>query len=311
MTYDRINQLKSDTEVLKSMKKTAFLCVLLILMFCSACGNTEAPFTTEDTQESSRAGDEVPSNQNIDVVVQDKLTYSNLDSELSMNEVRDILLKSGIQPNHVDTVLNWVTDYNNSMRECPSFSLVGDFVTIDEMAVDYGEYYDMSTEWYKRNRRNYHDVVCRIAAYELNQDNISIGNVLKKENFDCWDENTAWLYTDGDILFGREAVEGEHKAYVPFPLIDWSKDMQAEYFTLFDPIGITEQCSEQEMFQAILEKWNGQEIRVNVTLPETEWLYSFIMSFGNQISILYPISLKEKIIERYKIALKHFEEDTR
>lgn len=46
-------------------------------------------------------------------------------------------------------------------------------------------------------------------------------------------------------------------------------------------------------------------------LPETEWLYSFIMSFGNQISILYPISLKEKIIERYKIALKHFEEDTR
>lgn len=58
-------------------------------------------------------------------------------------------------------------------------------------------------------------------------------------------------------------------------------------------------------------KWNGQEIRVNVTLPETEWLYSFIMSFGNQISILYPMSLKEKIIERYKIALKHYEEDTR
>ncbi len=260
MTYDRINQLKSDTEVLKSMKKTAFLCVLLILMFCSACGNTEAPFTTEDTQESSRAGDEVPSNQNIDVVVQDKLTYSNLDSELSMNEVRDILLKSGIPTNHVDTVLNWVTDYNNSMRECPSFSLVGDFVTIDEMAVDYGEYYDMSTEWYKRNRRNYHDVVCRIAAYELNQDNISIGNVLKKENFDCWDENTAWLYTDGDILFGREAVEGEHKAYVPFPLIDWSQDIQAAYFTLFNPVHITEQCSEQEMLQAIQEKWNEQEI---------------------------------------------------
>lgn len=116
---------------------------LLILMFCSACGNTEAPFTTEDTQESSRAGDEVPGNEKIDAVPQNQLTYSNLDSELSMNEVRDILL-------------------------------------------------------------------------------------------DCWDENTAWLYTDGDILFGREDVEGgEH---------------------------ITEQCSEQEMLQAIQEKWNEQKI---------------------------------------------------
>ncbi len=66
-----------------------------------------------------------------------------------------------------------------------------------------------------------------------------------------------------------------------------------------------------DTFEDDVIKWNGQEIRVNVTLPETEWLYSFIMSFGNQISIMYPVSLKEKIIERYKIALKHFEEDTR
>ena len=66
-----------------------------------------------------------------------------------------------------------------------------------------------------------------------------------------------------------------------------------------------------DTFEDDVIKWNGQEIRVNVTLPETEWLYSFIMSFGNQISILYPISLKEKIIERYKIALKHFKEYTR
>ena len=66
-----------------------------------------------------------------------------------------------------------------------------------------------------------------------------------------------------------------------------------------------------DTFEDDVIKWDGQEIRVNVTLPETEWLYGFIMSFGNQVSILYPLSLKEKIIERYKIALKHFEEDTR
>lgn len=242
------------------MKKISCLCIFLILLLCSACGNTEIPFTTEDNQESNQASDEVPSNQNRDVVLQDKLTYSNLDSESSMSEVRDILTKAGIQSTHVDTVLSWVTDYNDSMRECPSFSLIGDFVTIDGMAVDYGEYPPMSVQWYKHNNRNYHDVLCRIVAYELNHDNISVGNVIKEENFDCWDENTAWLYTDGDILFGREAVEGEHKAYVPFPLIDWSKDTQAEYFTLFNPINITEQCSEQEMFQAIQEKWSERKI---------------------------------------------------
>nr|WP_300849013.1 DUF4300 family protein [uncultured Acetatifactor sp.] len=295
--------------MMKSAKKRIKItcsCAIMVLLFCSACGNAEMPFTAaEEKQGSSQAGDEamgeetpgdgtpgdeapgdgtpgdetsgdeamgeetpgdgtsgdeVPGNQNTDAALRNKLTYSNLDSESSMDEVRDILTKAGIQADYVDAVLSWATDYNDSMRECPSFSLVGDFMTIDGMTVDYGDYPAMSTQWYKRNNRNYHDVVCRIVAYELSQDNISIGNVIKEEDFDCWDENTAWLYTDGDILFGREAVEGEHKAYVPFPLIDWSKDMQAEYFTLFDPIGITEQCSEQEMFQAILEKWNGQEI---------------------------------------------------
>ena len=136
------------------MKKISCLCIFLILLLCSACGNTEIPFTTEDNQESSQTSDEVPGNQNIDVVLQDKLTYSNLDSESSMGEVRDILTKAGIQTNHVDTVLSWVTDYNDSMRECPSFSLIGDFVTVDGMTVDYGEYPPMSVQWYKQDRKS-------------------------------------------------------------------------------------------------------------------------------------------------------------
>lgn len=261
------------------------------MLLCSACGNTEIPLTTiEDNQESSQGSDEVPSNQNIDIVPQDKLTYSNLDSELSMSEVRDILVKAGIQTNYVDIVMGWVTDYNNSMRECPSFSLVGDFITLDKMTVDYGEYYPMSTQWYKSNNRNYHDVVCRTVAYELNQDNISVGKVIKEENFDCWDENTAWLYTDGDILFGREAVEGEHKAYVPYPLIDWSKDMQAEYFTLYNPIHIKEQCSEQEMFQAIQAKWNEQEI----SFKESAFsLITFWTQSGDRICASHAATLIE------------------
>ena len=54
---------------------------------------------------------------------------------------------------------------------------------MDEMFVDYGEYPPMSTQWFKHNNRNYHDVLCRIVAYELNQDNISIDNVIAEEDF--------------------------------------------------------------------------------------------------------------------------------
>ncbi|MFG6395147.1 MAG: DUF4300 family protein [Lachnospiraceae bacterium] len=268
------------------MKKIAFLCVSFILLFCSACSNTKIPFTaTEDNKESSQTGNKV---SNTDVVPKDKLTYSNLDSELSIKEVQDILIKAGINTSYAGTVLNWVTDYNNCMRECPSFSLAGDFITADTMMVDYGEYPPMSVQWYKRNNRNYHDVLCRIVAYELNQDNISAGKVIKEEDFDCWDENTSWLSSDGEILFGREAVKGEHKAYVPFPLLDWDKDMQSEYFTLFNPIHIKGQCSEQEMFKAIQEKWNKQEIsfRENAFSLITFWTQSSNRIFASHAATL-------------------------
>lgn len=270
------------------MKKILTLCVPFILLFCLACGNTEMPSAaTVDNQESSSVSEEAPG---IEAAPQDKLTYSNLDSEASRKEVRDILTEAGIPADYVDAVLNWAVDYNGCMRECPSFSLVGDFITVEEMTVDYGEYYQMSTQWYKHNKRNYHDVVCRIVAYELNQDNISVGEVIREEEFDCWDEDTAWLATDGDILFGREAVEGEHKAYVPFPLIDWSKDMQAEYFTLFNPVYVAGQCGEQEMLQAIQEKWSEQEI----SFKESAFsLITFWTQSGDRIAASHAATLIE------------------
>lgn len=218
------------------------------------------------------------------------LTYTNLDSEASVHEVRDILLKAGTQMEYVDTVFRWVTDYNDCMRECPSFSLVGDFAAMEGMVVDYGEYTPMSNEWYKRNHRNYHDVLCRIVAFELNQDAISVGERIAKEQFACWDENTSWLSTDGDILFGREAVEGEHKEYVPFPLIDWSEETQADYFTLFDPIAVAADCSEQEMLQAIQEKW--QERRISFAETSCS-LITFWTQSGEQICVSHAAALIE------------------
>lgn len=46
---------------------------------------------------------------------------------------------------------------------------------------------------------------------------------------------------------------------------------------------------------------------VKTSMPEDEWLFSFLMSFGDELTILSPLALKDKLIKRYKAALKHFE----
>lgn len=46
---------------------------------------------------------------------------------------------------------------------------------------------------------------------------------------------------------------------------------------------------------------------VKVAMPEDEWLYSFLMSFGDGLTILSPIYLKEELKKRFQAALKHLE----
>ena len=49
-------------------------------------------------------------------------------------------------------------------------------------------------------------------------------------------------------------------------------------------------------------------IIVKAAMPEDEWLYGFLMSFGDGLTVLSPVSLKEELVRRYKAALKHFED---
>ena len=53
------------------------------------------------------------------------------------------------------------------------------------------------------------------------------------------------------------------------------------------------------------------KLTVRAAFPRNEWLYSFILSFGDQITIKSPLSLKTEIAKRLKTALAHIkEEDT-
>lgn len=46
---------------------------------------------------------------------------------------------------------------------------------------------------------------------------------------------------------------------------------------------------------------------VKTAMPKDEWLLGFLMSFGDGVTILSPVSLKEEIKERLQAALKHYE----
>ncbi len=46
---------------------------------------------------------------------------------------------------------------------------------------------------------------------------------------------------------------------------------------------------------------------VTVTFPEDEWVYGYILSFGNYVEVLEPQHIKDIIITRMKEALKIYE----
>ena len=47
---------------------------------------------------------------------------------------------------------------------------------------------------------------------------------------------------------------------------------------------------------------------VTVTFPEDEWVYGYIMSFGNYVEVLEPQRIRDVISERMKKALKYYDD---
>lgn len=58
---------------------------------------------------------------------------------------------------------------------------------------------------------------------------------------------------------------------------------------------------------AILKTESGYNVKA--TLPENEWLYGFVMSFGDKATVIRPEYLKENIIKRYENALQHYRKE--
>lgn len=238
-------------------KKFLLLFTAALLFTCSACGESASLAEQSDSEPKSSSIEQ--SELSTTPAQPGMLTYTNLDSEAAVQEVKQILTAAGIEASRVDTTFSWVADFNDCMRGCEAFSLIGDFTTIDEPAVDYGEYGSKSMKWFNINKRDYHDVLCRTVAYELNAPNITIKNLIPREKWDCWDEVNSALRTDGEIFFGAEAGEYSN-ALIPCPLLDWDDDTIQKYFSLFNPVPIPSGCGEQEMYTAIRQEWHKRGI---------------------------------------------------
>lgn len=62
-----------------------------------------------------------------------------------------------------------------------------------------------------------------------------------------------------------------------------------------------------DAFEEDVMKQVGNKIHVEMALPESDWLYSFLLSFGEHVKILEPASLKENLRKRLLSALAQTE----
>lgn len=201
------------------------LCALLTLAGCSG----------------SHAGAEGPYHDG-------ELTYSNLVGREVQQEVRTALLDAGIAAGDVDQFFVWVDDFNQAMKDCPSYQLQDAFTTVTVPVVDYGEYGDMSRTWYKENQRDYGDVLCRIAAFQLVKDAVTPAAAIDRRDWACYTEDQ-WLCSDWEAI--RTA-----------PLVDLSEEEVETYFTLFQPIVVEEVLTEADMAAAISDAWLSRGVAI-------------------------------------------------
>ena len=131
--------------MLKIKYKMVFLVLSLLLAITILAGCSNRQNLENDKQKNNKLSEE-KSISKIGNNTNKELIYSNLNSETSMNEIKSIFKDSGIENKSIDNVLVWVKDYNSVMKNCESFSLVGDFTTIQDKTIYYSGYPTISRE---------------------------------------------------------------------------------------------------------------------------------------------------------------------
>ena len=161
------------------------------------------------------------------------VVYTNLTDAASQKEVTALLSSAGISDTAVKDYLALVNDYNSIMGDQPYFK--DGFNPLPADGINY-DVVDNVTLW--SDQRFYSDASCRITAFTLLRDGISSSAALSGDNF-----------LMGDI----DAME----QYEPCAM---SAEEQGVYFSLFNPVPVSDTTDSQVVSDALLSEWQARGI---------------------------------------------------
>ena len=173
---------------MKKVKKIILMsaCTLAILGL-AACGKT---------QKQANGGQEIPTvGQTSSEKYPWKATYSNLNSQKSVEEVKN-LLAANLDKDSVDSFVNLVNDYNGLVG---STGLRGDFTKFTKTEYDVEK---INPLW-QAKKGDFIGTNCRINTYTLLKNSIEIPQIAKDDEL---------LFIDNDAIDKGKLFDAKDKA---------------------------------------------------------------------------------------------------
>ncbi|MDO4464937.1 MAG: YafY family protein [Bacillota bacterium] len=187
---------------------------------------------------------------------------------------------------------NWIeVDYSRwgcrAEREKSSFELLKKAIQ-DRYQIQF-QYYNSTGEFSERGcyplKLIYKDKAWYLSAFCLKRKGIRLFRISRMRKLELTDQHFE------EIL--REEQPSSSKPpenHLMEMELSFSKEMAYRVYDSFDEDVITQ---------------SGEKLIVKVAMPEDEWLYGFLMSFGDKLTVLDPPYLKEELKKRFKMALNH------
>ena len=179
----------------RSRKVVALGLCLPLFLGLAACQQNNT--STEAANQTQTSSDKVPW----------KASYTNLNSQVSTEEVKS-LLSAHLDPNSVEAFFNLVTDYNATVG---STGLSGNFASFTKTEYDVEK---ISNLW-NQKKGDFVGTNCRINSYALLKNSVTIPKLEKNDQLlfvdnDAIDKGKVFDAKDKeefDILFSRVATE--------------------------------------------------------------------------------------------------------
>lgn len=187
---------------------------------------------------------------------------------------------------------NWIeVDYSRwgcrAEREKSSFELLKKAIQ-DRYQIQF-QYYNSTGEFSERGcyplKLIYKDKAWYLSAFCLKRKDIRLFRISRMRKLELTDQHFE------EIL--REEQPSSSKPpenHLMEMELSFSKEMAYRVYDSFDEDVITQ---------------SGEKLIVKVAMPEDEWLYGFLMSFGDKLTVLDPPYLKEELKKRFQMALNH------